>query len=334
MFSAHSTQVVNESLCLLYVAMTRAVRALFMFIAPSKTNQKTLPKMFSGMLRGALYGETLALPDTRLYEHGVPKWQSPTPDTSPLNASMVVDSEEAQTVDRPRLMIRLRDANRRRARGLERLRPSDDDVNPFTHLAQQLQSSRSQAMLRGSLLHAWLEQIEWLDDGGPDEALLRQVAKKFASTALDIDTEIQTFRGMLKLPQTQRILSRHGYDDRSRLGFSEACQAELQSSDITLRVLREHPFAIREHDAVVNGIVDRLILFCREGHVLAADILDFKADTLTVGDSAGMCKAISQYRSQLSTYQRSISRQFSLDSNCMTTHLLFLQLGECHRLEF
>jgi hypothetical protein len=68
--------------------------------------------------------------------------------------------------------------------------------------------------------------------------------------------------------------------------------------------------------------------------VLAADILDFKADTLTVGDSAGMCKAISKYRSQLSIYQRSIARQFSLDSNCITTHLLSLKLGECHQLEF
>ena len=44
------------------------------------------------------------------------------------------------------------------------------------NLAQQLRLERGQALDRGTLLHAWFEQIGWLEDGEPDDAALRQVA--------------------------------------------------------------------------------------------------------------------------------------------------------------
>jgi ATP-dependent exoDNAse (exonuclease V) beta subunit len=81
MFVVHTTQVVNESLCLLYVAMTRAVHALYMIIAPSRPNEKTIPKTFAGIVRTALCGEARAAPETVLYEHGMPDWQQQTRQT-------------------------------------------------------------------------------------------------------------------------------------------------------------------------------------------------------------------------------------------------------------
>ena len=75
MFAAHTTQVVNESLCLLYVAMTRAVHALSMIIAPSRPNEKTIAKTFAGIVRTGLYGVAKADPEAVLYDHGRPDWQ-------------------------------------------------------------------------------------------------------------------------------------------------------------------------------------------------------------------------------------------------------------------
>ena len=43
-------------------------------------------------------------------------------------------------------------------------------------LQQVLRELPSAAFLRGQLIHAWFEQIVWLDDGAPDEATLRDVA--------------------------------------------------------------------------------------------------------------------------------------------------------------
>src|SRR5205085_7933505 len=45
---------VSESLCVLYVAMTRAVHALHMIIAPAKANERSIPKTFAGLLRASL----------------------------------------------------------------------------------------------------------------------------------------------------------------------------------------------------------------------------------------------------------------------------------------
>ena len=56
MFATCSDPWIGESLCVLYVAMTRAVHALDMIIAPSKVNEKTWPKTYAGVLRGAAGG--------------------------------------------------------------------------------------------------------------------------------------------------------------------------------------------------------------------------------------------------------------------------------------
>ncbi len=50
MFSEWPSGVVNESLCLLYVAMTRAVHHLEMIVAPAALNERSAPKKFSGVV--------------------------------------------------------------------------------------------------------------------------------------------------------------------------------------------------------------------------------------------------------------------------------------------
>src|SRR5882724_5867375 len=74
------TPVINASCTgctnfLLYVAMTRAVHALSMIMAPSRPNERTIPKTFAGIVRTALYGGAKADPEAVLYEHGMPDWQ-------------------------------------------------------------------------------------------------------------------------------------------------------------------------------------------------------------------------------------------------------------------
>ncbi len=55
MFECWPDQSMAEALCVLYVAMTRAVHSLDMIIAPARTNEKTWPKTFAGILRSALH---------------------------------------------------------------------------------------------------------------------------------------------------------------------------------------------------------------------------------------------------------------------------------------
>ncbi len=61
---------VSETLCTLYVAMTRAVHSLHMLIQPTAKPTKT----YSGQIRAALCDQPEAEPDTTLYEYGDALW--------------------------------------------------------------------------------------------------------------------------------------------------------------------------------------------------------------------------------------------------------------------
>jgi ATP-dependent helicase/nuclease subunit A len=92
-------------------------------------------------------------------------------------------------------------------------------------------------------------------------------------------------------------------------------------------VLRERPFAIREDEAIVHGIIDRLVLFCQGKKVIAADILDFKSEVISISDTVEIDRAVARYRSQLALYQRAIARQYALDADRIMTRLFFVQCG-------
>jgi ATP-dependent exoDNAse (exonuclease V) beta subunit len=322
MFEEHTTQVVNEALCLLYVAMTRAMQALYLMLAPARPQEKTIPKTLAGMVRGALCAGLTAPPETMLYEHGAPDWhqrRGQQPMQSPQATQ--ADAEAHATFS-----LQLRPSSTRRGRGLERVRPSQAAA-PLVPGEDWLRPRPAQTLARGSLLHAWLEQIEWLDDGEPDVALLRRIAVRHSTGGLDIDAELQAFYRLLAVPQIRMVLSRRGYEQPAALGFSAACCAELQSPQVTLQVLRERPFAIRDGDAIVHGIIDRLVLYAQEERVIAADILDFKSEVVSVDDASAIDAAVTRYQPQLMLYQRAIGRQYALDLERIAMRLCFLQCG-------
>jgi len=75
MFEGHKEAVFIESLCILYVALTRAIHSVHMIIGPGKSNEKKLPATFAGVVRGAVCPNTPAKGDTTLFELGDPNWQ-------------------------------------------------------------------------------------------------------------------------------------------------------------------------------------------------------------------------------------------------------------------
>ena len=77
--------------------------------------------------------------------------------------------------DQP-LVIRLAESPPQATRGLDRRSPSQLEGGPRVNLARQLRLDGSPQLDRGTLLHAWFQQIEWLDDGRPAEDVLRHIA--------------------------------------------------------------------------------------------------------------------------------------------------------------
>jgi len=336
MFDRRTQQVVSESLCLLYVAMTRAVYALEMIVAPqsgkaAKAGGPTeWPKTFSGILLSALAASDDAPPESHIFQAGDPHWSAKGPAAEAVSA-------EVASVDLPAspggaeletLGVELRPSSGVRRRGLERRSPSKLEGGTRVDLAERLRLDSAVGMARGTLVHAWLELIEWLESGVPTEAALRQAAAPLADPRMELAGELARFQQMLAKPAVKAALSESSYAGSLGLG---SVRRELR---------REWPFAVRLDDAIVQGKIDRLLLYYPGDRVsgdselaapLAADILDFKTDAIEGESAAAMKRAIADrveyYRPQLETYRRAVTEVFRLDPRRITARLLFVEPG-------
>ena len=307
LFEEDTRSEVTESLCVLYVAMTRAVHALYMILPPAKANERSMPKSFGGLLRATLAAGKPATGGQTLYETGDANWwQTLKPGIATTSA----------VVPQAPMAIRLAPPATKRERGLERTSPSSLEGGSWVAAASVLRVKSSIALNLGTLAHAWLEQIEWLDDGVPSDETLRQVAanlrQKIGDVSSQLDEAIPRFRQQLAAPAVAAALKRSFY--ASRTGEPP-------------RALREHTFAVRLGDEILSGAIDRLVLLPQRGKTIAADILDFKTDDVAAGDDAALKEKIEFYRPQVAAYRTAAAHWLRLDPGQITSRLVFLSLG-------
>jgi len=121
MFEAATDRAVTESLCVLYVAVTRAIHAWYAVIPPSSASERSLPRTQAGLLRAALADGGRAEPQAVLYQHGDPEWFRAGGDASRRADAAGVRGTEAEPGP---VAIRLAPLAGGRRRGWERARPS------------------------------------------------------------------------------------------------------------------------------------------------------------------------------------------------------------------
>jgi len=320
MFAAATHRVVTESLCLLYVAMTRAVHELRMLIRPSTPREGVLPQTYAGLLRATLSDGQPVTPGRTLYEHGDPQWYAVIArDRESAPAATARPAPEPARLFAPQ-------ASKRR-RGLQRTAPSTSEGGSRTRLHEVLRPDREPALLRGSLLHTWCEAIGWLDDGWPDRELLyaagQATLREANLPAADLDAGLTEFGELLKQPQIEQVFRRSSYCG------SQAGHAPRGKPAPVRRVHadRELPFAIRRGDELVSGRIDRLVRIYDDGQLVAAEILDFKSDKLPQGDVAGWQERVQFYRPQLEAYRHAAAELLKLAPQNVSARLVFLQLG-------
>ncbi len=317
MFQSWGEGLVSEQLCVLYVAMTRAIHSLDMIIAPSAENEGKWPKTWAGMLRSALVDSAAAPPETVLFEmpNGGADWDvaSNGREKSREVASGGRSSTAATPAVAEPLKLGLRSGKRRR--GLDATSPSrlEGTGKIDARLLMRLDSGGSLA--RGKLVHAWLEQIAWLEDGLPPEAVLRQIAGPLiagaqAENGLRLDDELTRFWRLVEKPSLSRALS------QSLL--------PALSADASRELRREWRFAHRRGDTIIEGAVDRLVLTRDADRWLSADILDFKTDAVSDANAA---KARAEYyRPQVQAYREAVAAIFGLPADRITARLAFVEL--------
>ena len=353
MFAAHEERVVEESLCLLYVALTRAVYSLHMVIAPSRANEKTVPYTFAGVLRTALAGSDATEAETTLYEHGDPLWfkgvESRLP--SPIGRGaggegLLSESCRESAVSKldsahpnPLPSCRVRQAGEgtippicwpqrpeQPTRGLDHRSPSRLEGGGLVHLASQLRLERGQALDRGTLLHLWFEQIGWLEDGEPDDAALRQIACATKLEHLDLPELLVRFRASLRKPAVAAALRKATYQQPAG---EAGCRVHVSAGvhAPAWELFRERSFAVGDEGGILRGAFDRLVVLRDGQKAVAADILDFKTDEVPGDDPRAIDARVDQYRPQLAAYRRAAAGMLGIDPEQVSARLLFVGPG-------
>ena len=291
----------HESLCVLYVALTRAIHAMYLLIAP---HEKEPTKSFAGLLRASLADGATAPPDTLLFETGDAGWDGEVP-----RRGRAVRPESGKSVHPP-ISILFAPPPPTPTRGWQREAPSAHESHPSRRLSELLRHRPIHALERGTLIHKWFEQIEWLDDARPTNDQLLAAARTLPPMTLDPVTVLPEFLSLLEKPAITAILRRDNAPHRSR----------------TSQVLREHPFACRFDRALISGIIDRLVLWSSGDRIVAAELFDFKTDAMT--DRISLDARVATYRPQIDSYRRAVAQLFHLAADDVSATLVFVQSGE------
>jgi ATP-dependent exoDNAse (exonuclease V) beta subunit len=228
-----------------------------------------------------------------------------------------------------------------RRRGLKRRAPSRHDetrlyLPAVTSLIARRESMPAVADLqatgtstpmdprtRGNVMHAWFEEIEWLDDAAlPDQALLRQTAAEFAVPEALVDRLLSDFVAALQRPATRGVFLRNGIADVDPFAVFRSA---IESGQATTRVERERMFVLLHQNELVQGSIDRLVLLLQDGRPVAADIIDFKTDRFA-GDRSRWIEARRlHYGPQLEEYRFAVSQCFGIPIQNIGTRLLLIE---------
>ena len=324
-FAEANQRTVFESLCVMYVAMTRAVHALHLLISPAKSDREAIPLTPAGLLRCTLANGQSASPAQSLYHDGDEQWFQQLPRRDAPDAD--VESSQVQLTTQQtsglgnakRGEISLARAAKQRERGLERLSPSMLEGGGLVKVTGMFNRHGVTARRKGTLIHALFESVTWLDETPIDNQALRQTAMRHATSSQmpdhEVDQSLAEFHRALQSPAIRSALTRGSYANRQN------CQ------DADLEVLHEYPFAVRQDGRLLNGLVDRLILFRRDGRVISADIMDFKTDQIDPSDTSKLDVRLAHYRPQLEAYRRAIATSFQLPTLRVSCQLLLVTSG-------
>ena len=247
---ANETERVEEALCVLYVAMTRAVHELLMILQP-KTESKAAKKsnddddsestgkMFDRTLGGVLHAElaareSLSLGDALLYTHGNSNWAVKQFGQTPAK-TLAQESTDAIATESIIVTLAKSPSSKKAAKNLVRVTPSSregsrnaDETNETLFgatiettsepvraskimQAAQIDEATQLAFRWGTATHACFEQVIWLENGLPDRQKLLECVTPVMQNEHEAAKVIDAFYASCELPDVQAALSLQSY---------------------------------------------------------------------------------------------------------------------------
>jgi ATP-dependent exoDNAse (exonuclease V) beta subunit len=296
----------SEFLSLLYVALTRGKHGLFVVCGPCATRSgPSRATSFAGLLRGAWCPDAVAegVAFTRGDRSNLPSPARPAPAASDVCIDPIALAPPSGV------------------RGARARRPSDGgEIERHEHDSERTDArSAGRARLRGLVLHAMLEQIEFVPPWPTVETLCSA-------------GEVALARERLAFA----ALAERGGDRDARRAWCAALASWLHArlerfepvfrapaDGVEVRVFREHRFAVPvdgpDANAIAVGILDRLVVVGPPGAPIRAEIVDFKTDAVPGPEAiAGL---VDRYRGQLDAYAAAVARRHRLSLDRIATRL-------------
>lgn len=307
---------VQESLCTLYVAMTRAAHALHMIIPATKAESKSTTKSkWSDLLRYSLapkQGETEPIAvegcdgaSRTLYSDGDPQWHRHL--KSPVKANAVNQSQP----DWP--AIAFATPSKPVLRNLPRKKPSTVAEEASFNPSAAFNTKSTDSTRFGTAIHYWFEQIEWLE-AAKTHVPVADLAINAIAQPNDNLSEWQTkFTAYLKLQGLTTFLDLAAF--KKKFGVTG-----------DLLVTNEQSIAFLDGPALLSGQIDRLVFEMKSGKSVRAWIIDYKTDKTETPEK--LQERIAHHRVQLEAYQRGIAAIYHLPLSAIEAYLVMLDKGE------
>jgi ATP-dependent exoDNAse (exonuclease V) beta subunit len=294
---------IEESLCLLYVALTRAREGMYLFPPGPYEKRKRTDEWDTVVLKALCPNEA----DTKqrkettvVFATGNPAWE-PDKKEPPTASTSTAERE---------IRFARSEANRRRVEWLSPSQLEGGRIVSVPRLFDPLSLADRQI---GTLYHAWLATIEWLDEAAPTDDELLALSRKledWAGRENEVKDHIRRFRVTLRKPALYAVLSRTNYPD-------------------ALRVESERPFTVRDGNHILNGSIDRLVWSCDADGRMLADVIDFKTDAIP---PEALPKRVAYYRPQIEAYRRAVTEMAHVPAENVSANLVFTALDRVERI--
>jgi ATP-dependent exoDNAse (exonuclease V) beta subunit len=293
-------RAVEESLSLLYVALTRPREALYAY--PPGPLSRSHSDTWDTVLMNALCGaEASGITDreakTVIFCTGDPNWQPQKTAGRPSVAAAT------------RAPIWFRDSEPARRR-VEWVAPSRQEGGRRVLAANLFGNADGAGRRSGTLHHAWFAAIEWLDEGEPTDEALRVIARHLPYEGDNLDEQIAMFRTALRRPAVRKCLSKDSYTGVER-------------------VETERPFVVRDGSHIVSGRLDRIVWLRHKDGTLAAEVIDYKTDAISMAE---LSERVEYYRPQVESYLRAVATLGNLPATRVTAALVFTAIGQSENI--
>jgi len=330
----------SEAYSLLYVAMTRAIYAMYLFIPPHKDHKPPFSYV-SDVLRTALSGEYSAEPEALLACDGDAEWFRKTPqmvdfEQKELTAGFDAQQEIQVEIQAPEPIHFLPSINS--SRNLTRRAPSNIEDRRFVDLGRKLEFCQ-QNTVNGTILHGWYEKIAWMENSLPSDDELIAFARPFGLSKERLERLLKSFHNSLKSPRVDRALHWTTYIPmlREKVLESGILPPELvpmnvfrkhpnDPNEIRWEVYREKELAIRTETELLLGTLDRLILLRNDAQIFWADCVDYKT-TRKISSPEVLEEKIRSHSLQMKDYRKMLQLHYQIDDSQISTHLIFSMLG-------